>query len=118
MPIRPENRSRYPRDWAAVRACIMARAEGQCECVGECGLHRGRRCCERHTWPAQYARGRVILTVAHLDHTPEHNADSNLRAMCQRCHNRYDLPHRRRNAAATRDRKRGQLRLDGVSDGE
>lgn len=35
------------------------------------------------------------MTVMHLDHTPENNADENLMAGCQRCHNRYDAPMRR-----------------------
>lgn len=48
---------------------------------------------------------RIVLTIAHLDHTPENNDPANLRAWCQRCHNRYDAPHRRRNAARTRRRK-------------
>lgn len=38
---------------------------------------------------------KVVLTVAHLDHTPENCADDNLVALCQRCHNRYDGPMRR-----------------------
>jgi hypothetical protein len=38
---------------------------------------------------------RIVLTVAHLDHTPENCDPSNLRAWCQRCHNRYDAAHRR-----------------------
>ena len=38
----------------------------------------------------------IVLTVAHLDHTPENCADENLAALCQRCHNRYDAPNRRR----------------------
>ena len=37
---------------------------------------------------------RVVLTVAHLDHTPENCDPSNLRALCQRCHNKYDAKHR------------------------
>jgi len=37
----------------------------------------------------------VVLTVAHLDHTPEHCDDANLKAWCQRCHNTYDMPMRR-----------------------
>jgi hypothetical protein len=37
-----------------------------------------------------------VLTVAHLDHQPEHCGDDNLKAMCQRCHNRLDAPMRRR----------------------
>ena len=44
----------------------------------------------------------VVLTVAHLDHDPGHNAPDNLRAMCQRCHNRYDMPRRRAHARLTR----------------
>lgn len=44
----------------------------------------------------------IVITIAHLDHTPENNDPDNLRAWCQRCHNRYDAPHRRLNAARTR----------------
>ena len=39
-----------------------------------------------------------VLTVAHLDHDPTNNDYRNLRALCQLCHNRWDVPHR----AATR----------------
>jgi hypothetical protein len=61
--------------------------------------------------PAQWARGLVVLTVAHLDHQPENCADDNLKAMCQRCHNRYDQKHRQRNAAATRRGKKNNREL-------
>jgi len=55
-------------------------------------------CKGRHSRPSLAEHGsrhpdtgaRVALTVAHLDHTPEHNAPGNLRAMCQRCHLAYD----------------------------
>jgi hypothetical protein len=55
----------------------------------------------------------VVLTVAHLDHTPENNTDDNLMAMCQKCHNRLDAAHRAANAANTRRKKAnvGQLEL-------
>lgn len=93
-PIRAENRRRYPGNWAAISRHIRhVRAEDRCECHGECGLHRGRRCQERHGKPAAWAKGKVILTVAHLDHIPEHCGESNLRAMCQRCHLLYDQEH-------------------------
>lgn len=39
---------------------------------------------------------KVVLTVAHMDHRPENCERSNLKALCQRCHNRYDAPMRRR----------------------
>lgn len=115
MPIRPSERARYPRDWKAISARIRARAGGRCECEGECGLHSTtpgpRRCVEVHGEPARFARGRIVLTVAHLDHTPENCADDNLRAMCQRCHLRYDRDHHAETAAATRRAKSAQMPL-------
>lgn len=115
MPIRASERARYPKDWKVISARIKARSGGRCECHGECGLHRTnpgpRRCVERHGHPATWARGTVVLTVAHLDHQPEHCADENLRAMCQRCHLRYDRAHHQRNAAATRRAKKQNREL-------
>lgn len=106
MPIKSENKGRYPKDWKGISAAIRERAGGRCECEGECGLHRTtpgpRRCVERHGEPAKWAKGTVILTVAHLDHTPENCAPSNLKAMCQRCHLRYDHDHHMKNARETR----------------
>ena len=95
MPIHPDDRSRYPPDWPEISRRIRDRAGGRCECGGECGLHRGRRCEEVGGEAARWARGRVVLTVAHLDHTPENCDEGNLRAMCQRCHLRYDVDHHR-----------------------
>jgi hypothetical protein len=110
MPIRSSEKSRYPKDWRTISAAIKVRSGGRCECAGECGLHRRhpgpRRCCERHGERAKWARGRVVLTVAHLNHQPEDCAESNLKAMCQRCHLRYDSEHHQRNAAQTRRAKK------------
>lgn len=110
MPIRPSERHRYPADWKTIRARIVARAGGRCECEGECGLHRDhpgpRRCEERHGDPAKWAKGRVVLTVAHLNHQPEDVRPENLKAMCQRCHLRYDVEHHQANARATRRAKK------------
>ena len=109
-PIRLSERARYPKDWREVSARIRARAGGRCECQGECGLHSTtgpRRCEERHGEPAKWAKGNVVLTVAHLgDPSPENCADDNLKAMCQRCHLRYDAPQHRANAASTRRAKK------------
>lgn len=122
MPIRASEKARYPKDWKVISLEVRARSGGQCECVGECGLHRAPagwtpwRCIERNGREAFFARGRVVLTVAHLDHTPENNGEPgnrpNLKAMCQRCHLVYDLPHHKKNAHATREAKSPQLRLD------
>ena len=81
MPIKPENRRRYPANWKEIRAEILKRAENKCEF---CGIENY----------AVRDGSRIVLTIAHLDHTPEHNSTDNLRALCQRCHNRYDAKHR------------------------
>lgn len=104
MPIRPENRDRYPHDWKQISERIrFERAQGQCECQGECrrGTHTGR-CPNRHGHPAYGTGSKVILTVAHRDHTPENCADDNLRAMCQGCHLHYDIEHHMQTAQQTR----------------
>lgn len=44
----------------------------------------------------------IVLTVAHLDHTPENCQPENLRAMCQRCHLNYDKHHHAQTAYATK----------------
>ena len=110
MPISKANRKRYPVNWKAISERIrFERAEARCECRGECGgQHTARhgypvegRCQRVHTEPIPgkracrlpSLRGRVVLTVAHLDHQPENCADGNLRAMCQACHLRYDREH-------------------------
>ena len=104
MPIRPENRNRYPADWPEISQRIrFQRADGQCECDGRCGEdHPGGRCKATHGKPHPITGSTVVLTVMHLDHCPEHNDDANLMAGCQRCHNRYDAPMRRRGIAQRR----------------
>jgi hypothetical protein len=41
----------------------------------------------------------VVITIAHLNHTPEDCADDNLAALCQLCHNMTDAPERARGRA-------------------
>ncbi len=103
MPIRPENRARYPADWPKVRERISVRSGGRCECERECGrgTHDGR--CSNINGGEAYGTGsKVVLTVAHLDHTPEHCDDENLRHMCQGCHLHYDREHHAQTRARTR----------------
>jgi len=111
MPIRPENRARYPKDWKAISARIrFERAGGQCECAGECGKHPpGVRCEGRHGHPNPRTRRIITLTVAHLDHTPENCGDDNLKAMCNACHLAYDAEHHAANARRTREERRRRV---------
>ena len=105
--------ARYPKDWKQISEKIRARAGNRCECVGECGLHPGKRCEERNGQAAQWAKGRIVLTVAHLNHTPEDCRDENLKAMCQRCHLRYDLDLHRVHSYETRRRGKAHGDLFG-----
>lgn len=92
MPIRPENRARYPRNWRAIRAMILNRAGDTCE-----GSPAFQDCRAQNYLPHPVTGSKVVLTIAHLDHQPENNDPANLRAWCQRCHNTYDAPHRAKN---------------------
>jgi hypothetical protein len=90
MPIRDENKARYPKDWKAISLAARERAGNRCEgspAFPDCRAENGK--------PHPATGSRVVLTVAHLDHQPENCAPENLRAWCQRCHNTYDLPMRR-----------------------
>lgn len=89
MPIKPENKSRYPKNWKEIRASILERAHNRCEF---CGIEN---------YAIRENGSRVVLTIAHLDHMPENCDPSNLRALCQKCHNTYDAKHR----AETRSKK-------------
>jgi 5-methylcytosine-specific restriction endonuclease McrA len=102
MPIRPENRSRYPANWREIRAAILSRADHRCE---GSPAHPECRAVNGQTHPETGSR--VVLTIAHLDHTPENCEPENLRAMCQRCHLRYDQQHHKQTAYTTRRARLG-----------
>ncbi len=59
----------------------------------------------------------IILTIAHLDQDPTNNGEPgdrpNLAALCQKCHNAHDAPHRAANARETRLRKKPLPLFDG-----
>lgn len=102
----------YPLEWEAISQRIRyVRARGQCECTGECGLHRGRRCAERDGHDAMWASGRVVLTVAHRNHFPPDCRDENLMALCNTCHLRYDQVLHSRNAHETRRNRKASADL-------
>ena len=129
MPIRPENRKRYPKDWPQISKRIREeRAGNKCEwckapnrtviyrfATGEWMEEDGAVHDAETGKLLGYCRGsempagrfvEIVLTVAHLDHAPENCADDNLAALCQRCHNAYDAPKR---AEGIRQRAREKL---------
>lgn len=134
MPIKPENAKRYPPDWPQIRAAILQRARHRCEQCGagnhawgwrdrEGKFHQVPKGPIRDAWPRdeRYRRKppfdlasdigvlriiEIVLTIAHLDHTPENCAEDNLRAWCQRCHLNYDKAHHQQTAYATRQARK------------
>lgn len=124
MPIRPENKARYPKNWPEIsRRIRFERAENKCEKCGVPNYELGGRATDGQwhkarptgdngmhlTWPDPGSHWwcdgpggvqklrivKIVLTVAHLDHIPENCDDENLAAWCQRCHNLYDAAMRR-----------------------
>jgi len=102
MPIRPENRARYPADWKLRRRFILHyRAGNRCEWCGAANH-------QRHP----ITGSRVVLTIAHVhDDRPEAAGLLNLAALCQRCHNRHDAADRRRHRRERLDALNQQRRL-------
>lgn len=127
MPIKPENKARYPANWKEIRVAILARASDRCEqckvpnheriargdgddidtyqtndanvyCANT-GAHMGRKRMSEFNLLRMVD---IVLTIAHLDHVPENCDPANLRALCQRCHLRYDAKHHAETARATR----------------
>ena len=102
MPIRPENRARYPRDWKLrSRFVRFIRARGKCEW---CGAEHGK--------PHPVTGSVVILTTAHIfDDRPEASGLLNLAALCQKCHNGHDAGARRIGIKERAEAASGQQRM-------
>jgi hypothetical protein len=128
MPIKPENLKRYPANWKEIRAGILARAGNCCEWQGcavanhlvgywlgipskfvtVAGASAGALLDIAHPedgFVMNVKMTKIVLTIAHLDHTPENNDPSNLMAMCQRHHLAYDQKHHAVNSYMTRKAK-------------
>ena len=122
MPIKKENKKLYPKNWKEIRQRILERAGNKCEFCGVKNYSVGYRNQNGEfiesvgmQQEADELDGeklfKIILTIAHLDHNPTNNNPSNLRALCQKCHNNYDKEHRKETRRKTIQEKRGQLCL-------
>lgn len=97
MPIKAENRARYPADWLDIRARIQARAGDACEgspVYPDCRAVNGK--------PHPVTGSIVVCTTAHMNHVIEDCTDENLRFLCQRCHLTHDAKHHAQTAYMTR----------------
>lgn len=88
----------YCEDWhLRSRFIRFFRARNRCEV-----------CRARNYHPHPETGKKVVLTVGHLDHDINNNSFFNLRAMCQRCHLRYDA---KRHAHTRRQNRIGKAQL-------
>lgn len=129
MPIRPEFRRFYGREWREVtRPRILARTKNACE---QCGApnhrlvsrnnvnnpswwapHLGQWFSVNGTPPWRWTDTReilVVLMVAHLNHVPGDDRDENLRAFCGWCHLNYDAAHHKETRCLNKDAARPLL---------
>lgn len=126
MPIKPENKSLYPKNWKEIVANVRERSGDRCEWEG-CNCKNGAdgvrypdgrfeeipppfpevdphgTWFDRDFWEVGGAKLiHVVLTTAHLDHDPTNSDLSNLRHWCQYHHLRYDAKHHAETARTTR----------------
>ena len=90
MPIRPEHRQYYGRDFHNVRLALIEEAGGQI--CGKCGI--------------ELAQG---INAAHLNHD-RRDLDA-IALRCPSCHARHDAPHRIAIMRRRRSKRAGQLWL-------
>lgn len=115
MPISAERMKLYPggsihsKEWKAFRAKLLERADNRCE-----GTPQFPSCRAENGEPHPDTGGRVVLTIAHMDHDETHSDPNRCRALCQRCHNNWDAAHRRKNAAKKRRARSPQVDLEDL----
>ena len=123
----PCNYKNYHPDWKTViRPDIMKRAKNCCEQCGvrhyavghrengrfiptggnqwhdmagngELSYKESRELCQHHNEICEDKLIIIVLTIAHLDNDTSNNDYSNLKALCQQCHNRLDVEYRKNN---------------------
>lgn len=107
----PWNRKDYPKDWEQIRERILIRANDHCE---ECGVknHTYRKA-DKPNKHGYYKVTFIVLTIAHLDHDKENHeiTDDRLKALCQRCHLKYDLHRHIENRKYGRNFRKNQYKL-------
>jgi len=134
VPIKPENKARYPDDWKEISLRIREEAGQKCEW---CQKPNGQqiRCLspglwldpnanwwrDNRGWKVPHDRApkltegkvvKVILTVAHMNHQPEDCRRENLRALCQSCHLTYDAAHHAESRRQTKYENQTELFAD------
>lgn len=106
MPI---DYSKYPKNWKTeIRPRILQRASNCCEFCGVENYAIGYRDgsgkfnelensmeTQARILDKDIKAIKIVLTISHQDHDIKNNEDSNLKALCQKCHLNYDKEHHR-----------------------
>lgn len=118
----PCDYSKYPKNWEAIRKEILSRADNKCEFCGVGNHAYGYRNndgkfqfvslinvseldgLDIHKWDVKIIQ--IVLTIAHLNHNTKDSRRANLKALCQRCHNNWDVDHRKKNRSHTLEVKK------------
>ena len=122
MPI--DYKDYHPK-WSLIRRLILKRANNKCE---QCGIdnyaigYRGKngafievnKVIDEFLYEKYNNEKavKIVLTIAHLDHNKKHNRFWNLKALCQRCHLKFDIHQHIANRKYGRDWKRNQNTLE------
>ncbi len=106
MPI---DYKKYCPDWKLRSRFIrFYRAKNKCEQCGAINYSHVNKHTRELCLPDEDDAIKIVLTVAHLDHDIKNNSLFNLKAMCQRCHFRYDAKD---NARKRKKNNPDQLKL-------
>ena len=82
----PCDYKKYPSNWKMIRTAVLSRAKNRCEL------------CNAENYQLHWKTGsKVVLTIHHIDYDIKNSKPYNLLALCQRCHNKLDMPLRIRN---------------------
>src|SRR3990167_5205081 len=123
----PMDRSKYPANWKEISLHIRERDGWKCKW---CGLHNGavgyRE--ENGKFIKLYNSAddvdmqaevlelidgvkiiTIVLTVAHINHDVSDNSDSNLVALCQKCHLSHDAKIHAKHSMETRLKRKEEL---------
>lgn len=93
MPINYKN---YSSDFKLRSRFIrFVRAKNRCENCGAWNYQFLDKHTRELTDPTDANAIRIVLTTSHLDHDITNNSFYNLKALCQKCHINYDIPHRK-----------------------
>ncbi len=130
------DKNKYPKTWKLIRARILKRAGNCCErcyvknhvLIYRCPGSDFFRYVQKdeiaevfedfkpgpRTYPVLKEKGwtYVVLTIAHLMHDTTKNEDSDLEALCQRCHLLHDMDHHQAKRKETMSKRKLQPELE------